>query len=147
MKFLSYLVLSWVLWNSWASHFLFAFYTYKARAERAAISNYSSGPRNPLLCSISRKYEQWYFFKLWIHSFLTQFLSFTLFFIMIVQYLFFTFNARKCLYFISVSSCVSDFIEHFAQQLYMSFIHIDHLHKAIHYCRHLYYIIKCYDAV
>ena len=68
----------------------------------------------------------------------------------------FTFNARERLYFISVSSCVSiayniytisDIDEHFAQQLYILFIHIDHLHKVIHYYCHLYYIVTCFDAV
>ena len=62
----------------------------------------------------------------------------------------FTFNARKRLYFISVSSCVSITYsiiryqvkyEHFAQHLYRSFIHIEHLHKTIHYHCHSYYII------
>ena len=51
--------------------------------------------------------------------------------------IFFTFNARERLYFISVSSCVSiTYIiiryqvkyEQFAQHLYRSFIHIEHLH-------------------
>ena len=68
----------------------------------------------------------------------------------------FTFNACERLYFISVSSCVSIayntiryqiIYEHFAQYLYMSFIHIDHLHRTIHFYCHSYYIIKYFNVV
>ena len=70
--------------------------------------------------------------------------------------IFFTFNARERLYFISVSSCVSIayniiryqvIYEHFAQHLCISFIHIEHLHKTIHYYCHSYYIITLLNIV